>query len=795
MQTPKTRVVLFSGGSASNHLASQLERRGLHVSNVLVVFDNGGSTGALRRASPMPAMGDIRNRLTALADVSGLTQKMLKELFEFRFSERKAENQLRQELQSLLNSTHPLISDISELQRNSVLEALRKTVAILPETFSLRDQSLGNLLLFGRKLDRGDFLQAVEWARELLGVASDVLPVTLEPAHLGAQLDTERWITGQAGLTSERYHLPGNISRLCLLRRENSFAVEVKPPACPAVLDSIKRADALLIGFGSFYTSIVPHFLVRGIGSAFASQGVPRILLCNPTVGRESEYLTVESMLGILNDHIARDGTSMKMPTPMISHIIHYGPDRKAGIPSGDLNAFSKGGGQYLSDHKSEDFGQIAASACDTIFSILGHSPTQPIKVPVPRSSAPVVILFDLDATLFDYSALRADATRAALDGFVSDPKKISQYLAELLRPPLTDLLFGLGLPDLRRKWDSPEVFAIALLLTDPLILKDFQAMAEGALNLSRPQVTTTFRTSIRLGRLLAQMESTKSVVPAVLSLVASSHHNSFTSQRKVFVEYVENNAVLAFGAKEIISRLKNLDAEIHVVTEGDSDIQAFKFKSLRLQDLAETCIVTDATCGLPPVLNEFASLFRSEEQIPTVVSELYDFIELYSMKSRPFFAKLLHSLVDRKGGSLRERIESPRFLTAEEWNVSFRPSVFMVGDRYEKDIEPFLRACNSGIRAFRILTGKYAKENSLYELIGEGRPLPQGVFANLSYLADPLIALAKEPFEPIERPEPVLPGPDLIESVISACPELSEDARRALVGLKVEALRHREAK
>jgi phosphoglycolate phosphatase-like HAD superfamily hydrolase len=409
-------------------------------------------------------------------------------------------------------------------------------------------------------------------------------------------------------------------------------------------------------------------------------------------------------------------------------------------------------------------------------------------------ASVPVVVLFDLDATLFDYSALRAQATRTALEGIVDDPEKISEELSHVLRPPLTDLLFGLGLPNLRQKWDSPEVFAVARILANPSLRKDFEDTAEAARILSSSGGMPGFRRTFELARTLDQIKSTQSFVRSVREIVAGSDQGSFRTQRKIFVEYVEKEAVLANGAKDIISRLTDLNAEVHVVSEGDSEIQGFKFASLRLRPLVPSCIVTDSTCNVGQVLRELCDIFRGREEVPTPVAELSDLLEQYSIKSAPFFVKLFHGLADRSGSSLEERMRSPRFLTAKEWDEGRGPRVVMIGDRYDKDIEPALSASASGVRAFRILTGRYAKEFPLHELIAEGRRLPHGVFADLRYLCEPLAGLVREFHEPMRRPEPILPSPELVESVIRMCPSLSKETTRILLELKSEALRQREA-
>lgn len=140
--------------------------------------------------------------------------------------------------------------------------------------------------------------------------------------------------------------------------------------------------------------------------------------------------------------------------------------------------------------------------------------------------------------------------------------------------------------------------------------------------------------------------------------------------------------------------------AETYVVSEGDSSVQTFKFCSLGLASLVKECIVTDVTCGGAPIAIELFDHFKDAAQVPPCIERLFDQLSSYSVKSKAFYSKLIHVLVEQ-GGSAQERLQSPRFLTAEEWQRTQPYFVAMVGDRYRKILSLF---CKSGPREYRVI-------------------------------------------------------------------------------------------
>jgi hypothetical protein len=249
--------------------------------------------------------------------------------------------------------------------------------------------------------------------------------------------------------------------------------------------------------------------------------------------------------------------------------------------------------------------------------------------------------------------------------------------------------------------------------------------------------------------------------------------------------------------------------AEVHVVSEGNSAVQTSKFNSLGLAQLMQTCVVTDATCGAAPVVAELFARYRQAETIPSAVYVLHDQLAGYAVKSTAFFSRLLHALADEQSATtLQERMQSPRFLTADEWRHARPVSIVMVGDRYRKDLEPLLRLCLSGVRTYRVLTGRYQGEDTIHELLDAQRPLPHGFFADIRSLGGVLADMLRQPGESVSRPVPVLPDVETIDEVLEMSPGsapgrthtcavadgLSERSRAVLLGLRAEAVRQRGA-
>jgi uncharacterized cofD-like protein len=222
---------------------------------IVTVTDDGRSSGRLRREFAVPPPGDLRNCLVSLAP----DQEGLATIFRHRF----------------------------------------------PGAGPLGGHSLGNLLLLGLIQIEGDLLAAVETARRMLDIQAQVLPSTIVPVDLVAEIEGEE-ILGQVAIKSRE----GSIGRLKLNPPD--------APALPAALEAIARADLITLGPGSLFTSIIANLVVPGIARALADSPARKVFICNAmTEYDETDGLTAEDHLrtlinyapGLLFDHALFNST------------------------------------------------------------------------------------------------------------------------------------------------------------------------------------------------------------------------------------------------------------------------------------------------------------------------------------------------------------------------------------------------------------------------------------------------------------------------------------------------------
>ena len=186
---------------------------------VVAVSDDGGSSGRLRREFQVLAPGDIRNCLVALSE----DEALLSRLFQYRFSSGKG----------------------------------------------LKGHSFGNLLLTALSGVTGDFHEAVKVSCEVLAIRGRILPSTMSNATLEAVLRGGQIVKGETQISRS--------SR----RIERIRLVPANCRPLPQTLEAIREADAITVGPGSLFTSLVPNLLVRGLAREMSQSRAARIYICN----------------------------------------------------------------------------------------------------------------------------------------------------------------------------------------------------------------------------------------------------------------------------------------------------------------------------------------------------------------------------------------------------------------------------------------------------------------------------------------------------------------------------------
>ncbi len=223
MNAPQRVVALGGGTGLPNVLRGfrTLLRRGdlADVVAVVTMTDDGGSSGRLRRSRGLPPAGDLRNCLVALA----AEEDLMSRLFQHRYS----------------------------------------------GTEELGGHSVGNLILAALAEQTGSFFEAVELSSRVLRVVGRILPVTRDTVSLEATMEDGSTVVGETRIAASGKGI-----------RRVSLRPSPARPA-PGVLEAIARADLVVLGPGSLYTSIVPNLLVQGIAPALRDTSAVVVLVAN----------------------------------------------------------------------------------------------------------------------------------------------------------------------------------------------------------------------------------------------------------------------------------------------------------------------------------------------------------------------------------------------------------------------------------------------------------------------------------------------------------------------------------
>ncbi len=213
------KVVAIGGGTGLSTLLRGLKTHTSNLTAVVTVSDDGGSSGRLQKELGVLPPGDIRNCLVALAD----DEALVTDLFRYRFADGEG----------------------------------------------LEGHSFGNLFIAAMTGITGNFDSAIKESSRVLSVIGRVLPSTLRFATLCAEIADGKILRGE----SEVGKSPSPIARLFL------DPADVKP--LEEVIEAIRAADAIVLGPGSLFTSILPNLLIERIATEIAAAHAVKIYVCN----------------------------------------------------------------------------------------------------------------------------------------------------------------------------------------------------------------------------------------------------------------------------------------------------------------------------------------------------------------------------------------------------------------------------------------------------------------------------------------------------------------------------------
>jgi len=319
------RVLFFTGGTALADVSRELAAHTYNSVHVVTPFDSGGSSASLRQVLDIPAVGDLRNRLLALAD-STVTPAEALALCKRRLPEEGSRDELLRELHGLASARSSVWAKIPRVLGEVLRLHLWYFLKAMPSRFDPRGACIGNLILAGGWIHHGeDFLPTLDILSRLLHVRGLVLPVVQENLHLAAELANGEFVVGQHRITNRRQALPAPVRRLFLTRQRPESTlppVERRPQVASLAATYIRAADCICYPMGSFYSSLLANILPAGVGAAVSEAECPKLYIPNSGLDPEQRGLSVADGVALLLKTLRRDAGKQTKPARLLNAVL-----------------------------------------------------------------------------------------------------------------------------------------------------------------------------------------------------------------------------------------------------------------------------------------------------------------------------------------------------------------------------------------------------------------------------------------------------------------------------------------
>ncbi|MCQ2911748.1 MAG: YvcK family protein [Clostridia bacterium] len=241
------KIVIIGGGTGQAVFLYGLKHYTNNITAVVPVTDNGSSSGMLREDLGMLPPGDVRSCILALADC----EESMEDVFKYRFDRGRLEG-----------------------------------------------QCLGNLIIAAMSEIYGSFEKGISKIGDLLAVKGQVLPVSLDNLQLTVELDNGKIVTGESGIKLE-----------VLKQKSPIHRVQVGPNPTPYknVLDEIGKAEYIVLGPGSLYTSLLADLVIPGIADAIRNSKAKKIYVANiMTQPGETDGMTILDHIIAIEEHVGK---------------------------------------------------------------------------------------------------------------------------------------------------------------------------------------------------------------------------------------------------------------------------------------------------------------------------------------------------------------------------------------------------------------------------------------------------------------------------------------------------------
>ena len=235
-------ICTIGGGTGSSVLLRGLKNCTDFLTAIVTVSDDGGSSGILRKELGVLPPGDFRNCVAALSD----SENIIKELFDYRFDQGKG----------------------------------------------LKGHSLGNLLIAAMSDITGNFEEGLNQSAKILGAKGTVLPSSLDDIVLQAKLTDGSQVNGES---------------LIPLKKGKISSVNLNPESAKgtdSAINALLKADLIIIGPGSLYTSLIPPLLVKDLTNVIKESSALKIYICNVATQKgETDGFSVYDHIVAIEQH------------------------------------------------------------------------------------------------------------------------------------------------------------------------------------------------------------------------------------------------------------------------------------------------------------------------------------------------------------------------------------------------------------------------------------------------------------------------------------------------------------
>lgn len=307
------QITFFSGGSALKDTSRTLKKYTRRSVHIVTPFDSGGSSATLRDAFNMPAIGDLRSRLLALADESQAGNYATYKLLNYRLPKTQARSALARELESVITGTHSLNRGVPKAWQEAICRDIARFKADMPVDFDLRGASLGNLMIAGGYLENQCQLDPVikRFCR-LVNVQGYVNTGCDTPLHLAAHLTNGDYVVGQHRITGKELPaLKHSINSLFLCRvdedMKNGVVERVNCRAKTDVLRKVSTSDLICYAPGSFYSSLVANLLPQGMIEQISHAQCPKVFVPSLGIDPEVPHMSLYDRVLLLIRYLARE--------------------------------------------------------------------------------------------------------------------------------------------------------------------------------------------------------------------------------------------------------------------------------------------------------------------------------------------------------------------------------------------------------------------------------------------------------------------------------------------------------